>query len=71
MADVAELQTQLTALKKARASGALIVKHGDTQVTYRSIAELQSAIDIITGEINQANGVSRKPVYVKQSSKGL
>lgn len=71
MADVAELQLQLAALKKARSSGALIVKHGDTQVTYRSIEELQKAIDIITGEINQANGVSRKPVYIKQRTKAL
>lgn len=71
MADAAEIQTQLTALKKARASGALMVRHGDTQVTYRSVAELQQAIDILTGELNTANGVGRGPRYVRQTSKDL
>lgn len=71
MATAAELQIQLTSLKKARASGALVVRHGDTQVTYRSMKELQEAIDVITGELNEVNGVKRRPRYLRQSSKGL
>lgn len=71
MATPEELQAQLTALKKARASGALIVRHGDTQVTYRSITELQLAIDAITKELNAAKGVKRRPRYIRQDRRGL
>lgn len=65
------MQTQLEALKTARSSGALIVRHGDTQVTYRSIKELQEAIDVLTREINTGAGVKRRPRYVRQPNKGL
>lgn len=71
MATPDELQTQLTALKKARASGALVVRHGDTQVTYRSITELQLAIDAITKELNVAKGRKRRPHYIRQDRRGL
>lgn len=71
MADVEELRKQLAALKKARASGALIVRHGDTQVTYRSIAEIQAAIDAIIEEINAATGKRRRPRYLRQDRRGL
>lgn len=66
-----ELEAQLKALKKARASGALIVRHGDTQVTYRSIAELQAAIDAIIEELNSLKGKKRRPRYVRQDRRGL
>lgn len=71
MATPEELQNQLTALKKARASGALVVRHGDTQVTYRSIAELQLAIEAITKELNAATGKKRRPHYIRQTRRGL
>lgn len=71
MATPEELQAQLTALKKARASGALMVRHGDTQVTYRSIKELNEAIAAVTTELNAANGKKRGPRYARQERKGL
>jgi hypothetical protein len=72
MSTADELQTQLTALKKARASGALIVRHGDTQVTYRSITELQAAIDAITRELNALDpSRKRRPFYIRQERRGL
>lgn len=71
MTELGDLQTQLAALKKARGSGALIVRHGDTSVQYRSISELDDAIASINGEINSLNGVGRKPRYGIQTTKGL
>lgn len=71
MTDLATLQTQLEALKAARASGALSVRHGDTSVTYRSMDELIKAIEAVQKEINAANGTTRRPRYVKQWTKGL
>jgi hypothetical protein len=71
MATAEELTAQLTSLKKARASGALMVRHGDTQVTYRSIDELNKAISAITDELNAATGKKRRPRYARQERKGL
>lgn len=70
MADLATLQAQLEALKTARNSGVLIVRHGDEQVTYRSRAEIDSIIDSIQGEIDKANGVKKTPKYIEQCGKG-
>lgn len=66
-----ELRAQLRSLKLARASGALVVRHGDTMVTYRSLSELNQAIAAVTGEIAALLGTQRKPGYVRQSRKGL
>lgn len=64
--------TRLEALQKAAASGTLIVRHGDTQVTYRSLDELMKAIAYAESQINKLNGVSgRSPRYVQQNDKGL
>lgn len=65
------LEARLEALYEAQSSGALKVKHGDTEVTYRSMEELNRAIAIIIGKINKLNGTVRKPVYVQQNTKGL
>lgn len=70
MASVSELTTRLEALKAARDSGALIVRHGDTQTTYRSLDEIERTIARITAEINAASGTTRKPRYVRQTRKG-
>lgn len=65
-----QLEEQLASLREAKASGALIVRHGDTQVTYRSMAELKEAIADLVTEVNKLNGVSRGPRYVRQSKRG-
>lgn len=70
MAEIDDLTAQLVALKKARASGALVVRHGDTSITYRSLAEIRDAIAAVQGEINKLNGVGRGPNYVEQTGKG-
>lgn len=68
---IATLETQLTALKKARASGVLSVRHGDTSVQYRSLSEIERAISAVKKELRALNGGARKPRYALQTSKGL
>lgn len=68
---VEQLESKLEALYEAQASGALVVKHGDTQLTFRSMIELEAAIAAVIRRLNRLNGVKRKPVYVKQNTKGL
>lgn len=69
--DLDTLTAQLASLKKAQRSGTLSVRHGDTSVTYRSMAELILAINAVQKEINTLNGVTRKPRYVEQRTRGL
>lgn len=49
MATTAE---RLAALKVARDSGVLIVKHGETSTTYRSLAEIERIIQALETEVN-------------------
>lgn len=44
-------QDDLDAIERAIASGALIVRHGDKMINYRSLAEMQQARDMIARSI--------------------
>jgi hypothetical protein len=69
--DLTEMNELLDDLKRARASGVLVVKHGDTTTTYRSVDEITKAISEIEGDIAKATGRRRRRVrYVSQRSKG-
>lgn len=71
MSALTDLQAQLAALKTARNSGVLIVRHGDEQVTYRSLNEIQKTIDSIQKEIDSLSGAKPSgPKYVTQHCKG-
>lgn len=52
---MAVTQAQIDALKAARNSGTLTVRHGETTVTYRSLAELNSIIRDMEAELNGRN----------------
>jgi hypothetical protein len=52
-----QLQGWIDALKAARASGALTVRHGDSMVTYRSLAEINSAIAANEQELSGLGGL--------------
>lgn len=69
--DLAALNLSLAALKKARGSGVLVVRHGDTSVTYRSMDDINKAIAGVLSEIKALGGTGRKPRYVVQHFKGL
>jgi hypothetical protein len=59
---MAYTQAQIDALKRAIASGVLIVRHGDEQVTYRSLAEMRQALADMEGEVNPTTGPARRTV---------
>jgi len=61
------LEQQLVTLKQARASGVLRVRDGDTDVIYRSVGELNTAIAAVTRELQQRRGLFRvHPVHVSK-----
>jgi superfamily I DNA and RNA helicase len=46
-----QLEARLEALKRSRDTGVLVVSHGDTSTTYRSLREMNSIIDDLEAEI--------------------
>ena len=64
MTDAATLQAWIDALEKARYSGVLSVRHGDTSTTFKTDAEMASALAA-------ASGSGRRVKYLYQSGKGL
>lgn len=72
MASVATLQARLEALDGMIASGLLQSRHGDTMLTFRSMAELLKARQFVEDQISDANGTTRTRVrYAYQRCKGL
>ena len=49
-------QTDLDAVNKAIASGALTVEYGDKRITYRSMDDLLKAKSVISEELAAASG---------------
>lgn len=68
---MSELSDRLAALKKARDSGALIVKHGETMTTFRSLSEIERIIAELESEIAGLVTPQRRIRYIFQSGKGL
>lgn len=69
--EIAALNVRIVELTKARDSGALIVRHGETSVQYRSLEEIERIIGLLQGQID-GNGVALSRVrYPFQSGKGL
>ena len=70
MATVAEMQTQLDVLRKARASGVRKTEYGEKSVEYKSDEEMAAAIADIERRITGASGRPIRTVYFN-STKGL
>lgn len=69
--EIAVLEQQKAALKKAMRSGALIVSHGDKRVQYRSISEMQTALAGINAELVEAEtGKARRRVIYVRAERG-
>ena len=66
---MAYTQTQIDALKSAVASGVLTVKHGDTLTTYRSLAEMRTALSMMEAEVNPSTQSRRRTLV--SFSRGL
>jgi hypothetical protein len=74
MADTAEqISAKLKAIRDARDTGALFVRHGDTQTTFRSVAEMNAIIADLESQLSTVQGTApRKRVgYIVQKCKGL
>lgn len=71
MAETVEhLEAQRLALVKAMRSGALQVRHGDKSVNYRSMSEMQTALDMIDEDIAVASGKKKKRITYLRVSRG-
>jgi len=66
-----QLKAQRDALQAARYNGVLTIKAGDKWVTYRSDAELQSAMADLDREIAKAEGRPRARRMRTICGKGL
>ncbi len=67
-----ELQARIGALRKARDTGVLIVRHGETSTQFRSLAEIDSILADLEAQLAAAQGDVRSRVrYVRQDTKGL
>ena len=66
-----QLKAQREALQLARFNGVLTVKAGDKWVTYKSDAELQSALGDLDREIAKAEGRPRARRIRTYAGKGL
>jgi hypothetical protein len=74
MAD--DTAARLAALKRARDSGVLTVRHGDTLTTFRTLAEIESIISSLESDLAAAAagggaGGRVRLRYPRQTSKGL
>lgn len=71
MTTTTELSLRLVELRKARDSGVLTVRHGETLTTFRTLAEIDSIIADLEGEIAASTAPRRRIRYLFQSGKGL
>ena len=65
MATLAELQTRRDALQRARDSGVLMLREGDKQVTYQSVADQDGVLAALDREINGLSGIAASPRQVR------
>ena len=68
---MAYTQAQVDALKTALASGDLTIARADLRRTFRSIDELQKAIQIAEDELNAGTANARVTGRLAKVSKGL
>lgn len=68
MATTEDLIARREALERALASGVRQVSYGDRTIAYRSMAEIERALDRLNAEIGDRPRVSR---IVVSSTKGL
>lgn len=64
------IQARLTALRAARDTGVLTVRHGDTSIQYRSLAEIERTISVLESSLLPGKKASRVR-YPMQFRKGL
>jgi len=69
--EIEDLKAQRTKLKRAMRSGARDVQHEGKRVSYRSIEEMQTALDGINDELAEAEtGAKKKRVIYLSVDRG-
>jgi len=71
MVDLATLTARRVALESQMAAGTLTVEHDGKRVTYRSMAEMETALARINRDIAAASGTQRIHSIRISSTKGL
>lgn len=67
-----ELEARIVAIRAARDSGVLIVRHGEEQTQFRSLKEMNEILADLEGDLATIQGKSRAKIrYVRQICKGL
>lgn len=67
-----QIQARIDAIRAARDTGVLIVRHGDTSTQFRSLAEMDSIIASLQKQLDALNGVVKPRVrYIIQGTKGF
>jgi hypothetical protein len=71
MASLSDLQAFRDTLEGIRFSGVLTVDYDGKRITYRSQAELDSALDALNKQIAALEGTTRTRIVRVSTSKGL
>jgi hypothetical protein len=72
MATAQQIQARIEAIRAARDSGVLLVRHGDTSTQFRTLDEMNAIIASLQTQLDALNGQKRRRVhYVIQCGKGL
>ncbi|MFL9499220.1 phage head-tail joining protein [Rhodopseudomonas palustris] len=67
----AQIEERIAQIRAARDSGVLIVRHGDAQSTFRSLAEMNAIIADLQSQLAAVTGAKRPRVnYLRQGSRG-
>jgi hypothetical protein len=72
MADAVAIQARIDELDTAIASGVLVIRHGNDQTTFRSLAEMERIRATLQSELRAANATPRRQRFhrIYQVSKG-
>lgn len=68
---MAYTQADIDALEGAIAKGALEVQRGDERVKYRSLAEMQSTLDIMRAAVTGQSRVSKLRTMTPRTNRGF
>lgn len=67
----AEITARLTAIRKARDSGVLRVRHGEEETLFRSLKEMNDIIADLEAQLASVTSTPRQRIfYPRQCSKG-
>lgn len=69
-AERATLTAQIASLDAALSSGVLVVRHGETMTTYRSVDEMMQVRSFMASKLARDAGTDRRVRYITQTSKG-